>query len=764
MARRNLEVVVTIRDAASQGLDKVKNKVKDTGKAANDASLDFQKFNKTLFTTTAFIATFVKGFTTLTNSLDQGAQLDRLSNQYERVLGPKGKMFEAIDSLTTTTIDKMTVLQEGIKLANLGIVRDSGQIAQIFARAGTAAKMAGIDSGEGVKRFTDFMASGSVNQLEFLGLISRTNPALQAQMAVLHKAGGIMGGVISTQARLALGTNLLNAATDGQLKAQKDLVDVMSLAKNNFAYLRGEAGRLLGKALTPLIEKFSEFMLNVATTIDYIRAHSKELVFLTKAAVATTGAVVGLTGALGSLRLMVKLLSFAGIGLPGLLTTITLLGAAFIGLTQPVDGIMKKFELFGGFVKGIWELITNLDPETGLSKMSKGTYNMLKNAGLLDFAMMIARVGSTTIRVAKDIYKVVVSSFDYIDNLIGGFFNNLFTYMGTFTKNWTTWWTSDAISGIEKFARAAMVIVGGLVAFLAAKKIFSFGSGLFSKIPIISSLMGGGKGKGGGPSGTAGDPIYVVSTGGLGGVAKDAIMGTTIGKLITSYAGMFWNTITAVFKQGLAIMLTTLSSAIAMAGPAIAVAAAGAIGYAAGKGINALLDKYTQGKTSEGFEGSITERALFKMSNWTGIGPGKDFTKNQQKFDSFISKSDVDLVNEQRAKQGKAPLTPEQEAKLRSNNKVSPVTIPNRSEGDNTLDKIDAVGATMSGLQGAALEQQRSVIEGALGTGSAGGKIITSDEMFDIMNPSVGYLKQIAENTSKNQQNSTPIRQSQRGP
>ncbi len=759
MARRNLEVVVTIRDAASQGLDKVKDKIKETGKAADQAGVDFQKFNKTLFTTTAFIATFVKGFQALTNSLDQGAELDRLSNQYERVLGPKGRVFEAIDSLTTTTIDKMTVLQEGIKLANLGIVKDSGQIAEVFARAGTAAKMAGIDSGEGVKRFTDFMASGSVNQLEFLGLISRTNPALQAQMAVLHKTGGIMGGVISTQARLALGMNLLNSATNGQLKAQRDLADVMLLAKTNFSYLRGEVGRLLGKALAPLIEGFSRFMFKLATTIDYIRAHSKELVFLTKAAVVTAGAVIGLTGALGSLRLMVKLLSFAGIGLPGLLTSITLLGAAFLGLTSPVDGIMKKFELFGGFVKGIWELISNLDPETGLSKMSKSTYNMLKNAGLLDFAMMIARVGSTTIAVAKDIYKAVVTSFKYIDDVVGGFFNRIFTFFGSFTKDWTTWWTSDAIGGMEKFARAAMIIVGGIAAFIAGKKIFSFATGLLSKIPVIGKFFGGGGGgKGSGPSGTPEDPIYTATSlgGKAGGGMAEALKGIFSKEMFLNLGII----LTSSFGQLLAMFGPVITTAITLGGVAIA----GAVGYAVGTGINALLDKFTQGKTSEGFEGSIGERAIFKLSKWTGLGPANDFIKNQQQLDSFNSKSDVQLVNEQRAKQGKGPMTPEQEARLRSNTKVSPVTVPNKSEGDNTLDKIDSVGQTMVGLHGAALEQQRSVIEGALGTGSAGGKLITADEMFDIMNPGVGFLKQIAENTSKGPQNSSPVRQSPRGP
>lgn len=771
MARRNLEVVVTVRDAASAPLDKINKKVKGTGDAANQANLDFTKFNKTLFTTAAFVGTFVKGFNALRASLDQGAELDRLSNQYERVLGPKGKLFQALDSVTTTTIDKTLALQEGLKLANLGIVKDQEQLAEVLGKAGTAAKMAGMDSGEGVKRFSDFLASGSVGQLEFLGLIARTNPALQAQMAILSKAGGVMGGVISTQAKLALGMNLLNLATKGQLHQTRDLVDIMALARTNFAYLRGEAGRFLGTALGPLIEKFSMFMFQMANTLDNMRKSSKELVFLAKAIVVTTGAIVGLTGALGTLRLLLRLLSFAGIGLPGLTTAVLALSGAFLGITQPVDGIIKKLELFGGFVKGVWELISNLDPETGLSKMSKSTHDMLKKAGILDFAEMVARVGAALIRVGKDIYDAVAGSFHLLDKVIGGFFNSIFTFFGTFTKDWTTWWTSDAISGVEKFARATMVIMGALGAFLVGKGIFKMFSGMLSKIPIIGKLFGGGGGKGSGPSGTPNDPIYTApAVGGLGGLGG-GVLGNAAGKLkdwvIKAGKNLALNL--SVLVMNLAGSLTGLISKLAeplimagrammtsigpMIGPALAVAASAALGYAVGKGIDFLLNNYTQGKTDEGFEGNVVERMMFKLSNMTGAGPGAQLAEQLKRQKDFDSKSDADMVNEMRAKQGKPPLTPEQVAQMNNKGagKVSPVTVPNSS--DDEVSKIDNLGGTLKDLSGAQQAQQQAAIEGALSNNSESGSQITADEMYNIMNPANAYLKQISENTAKKEQN-----------
>lgn len=729
MARRNLEVVVTVRDAASAGLDKIQKKVKDTGKAADQASIDFSKFNKTLFTTTAFMGTFIKGFSTIANSLDQGAELDRLSNQYERVLGPKGKLFDAIDNLTTTTIDKMTVLQEGLKLANLGIVKDSGQVADIFSKAGTAAKMAGMDSGEGVKRFTDFLSSGSVGQLEFLGLISRTNPALQAQMAILHKTGGVMGGVISTQARLAMGLNVLNSATEGQLKQQRDLADVMGLAKFNFTYLRGELGRFLGTALGPLIDSFSKFMYSIASTIDYIRSHSKELVFLTKAAVTTAGAITSLAGALGSVRLMVKLLSFAGIGLPGLVMSLITLGSVFLGITAPIDGVMKKFELFGGVVKGIWELVTNLDPETGLSKMSKGTYDMLKKAGLLEFVKMISRIISVTSAVISDIYKSTKIVFDYMDNMIGGFFNHIFKYFSDWNNTWTTWWTSDAISDVDKFTRFALTAASLIIAAFSFKKLFNFSSGLLTKIPVIGKLFGGG---GKSPSGTADDPIYTKnSSGGPGD------------KPVISWLESFVKN--QLLNLGI-ILKSTIPELLIMLGPIVGTAiTAGFTGFAAiagweiGKVINTILDASSNTKNSDGFEGNWLERKMFDYGKENGSPIVEEYLKNTKSFNDLMNKSEV------------AP-----------NNKISPISIPNRSEADNTMETIDKVGETMKGLSGAALERQRSAIEDSLSNISEGGKLLTQDEMNKIMNPGIEYLKGIFESVSKPNNNFSPFRQSPR--
>src|SRR3990172_8977624 len=128
-------------------------------------------------------------------------------------------------------------MRQGISLKSLGIVKNSDEWAELSAKAATSAKLAGLDSAEGIRRIGEFAKTGSINQLQYLNLIHKANPALQAQMAILHKAGGVMGGVISTQARLAIGMKLLNLATENSLRSQRDLANILEDLTGNFRLL-----------------------------------------------------------------------------------------------------------------------------------------------------------------------------------------------------------------------------------------------------------------------------------------------------------------------------------------------------------------------------------------------------------------------------------------------------------------------------------------------------------------------------------------------
>jgi cytochrome c556 len=96
---------------------------------------------------------------------------------------------------------------------------------------------------------------------------------------------------------------------------------------------------------------------------------------------------------------------------------------------------------------------------------------------------------------------------------------------------------------------------------------------------------------------------------GKGGTAGTA----AAGGLLAKYGGML---------KGLA----------PMAGNAGLVGLAGAAGYGIGHyAVNPLLDKFTQGKTSEGFEGNIIEQVFFKLDQLLG-GEGAENIKKANKL------------------------------------------------------------------------------------------------------------------------------------
>lgn len=901
MAMRNLEVVITVVDKASKQLDNVGKKVRQTGQQARKASVDFTAFNRTLFATTAFVGTFVKAFQTLSNSLDQGSQLDRLERQYERVLGPKGTLFDAIAKTTDASIDKMEAMRQGISLANLGIIKSSDQAASVFSKAGVAAKMAGKDSGEGIKQYSDFLKDGSVSHLQFLNLIAQTNPALQAQMAILGKAGGMMGQVVSTQARLAMGQALLNAATKGNLKGFRDLRDIVQDVKQNFTLFRQETGVLLGKALSPLLEKLNDFLERMTKTVEHIRKNEKNLVWFTKAVVVTTGAIIGLAGALGTLRLAAIALGSIGFGLPRLVFLVLSLGSAFLGITKPVDSLVDKFKLFSAFVRGIFQLVNNLDPESGFSKMDKSIHDMLKKNGLLELAQNIARVISVVSRVVKDVVGAFKWMGNKLDDMFGGMISSAIKFLSNFNEPWSKFWVTDSITPLQKFVRAATVILGGFFAFMAGKKLFGALGGLLSKIPVIGKLFGGG-GMGGGPKGTATDPIYTVQAGGISGgliggafgkvtgplksmialliqsfkmdglkgMIKNipmafslafpklaAIMGSAfsffakisgslvqglsaVGRFLTSGLGSVFSRLPGMFTSmlsglssilsssfnffakisgflmrglmtigsgivnglgsvfsglagivsklpamlsgvfgffgrisgflikgiasvgsglisglssvfsGITGMLMRLPAMLGAAGPIFAVAAAGLLGVAIGNIVNGMLDKYTQGKTEEGFEGNIIEQGMFKL-----FADGK--TKQRFKdIESFKNKSDVDLVNDHRAKTGKPPLTDEQiqrmnQSKQQGNTSpvisteglMTPTSTPAPVEAD--MEVIDALGEQLKSTQNSNRMEQQKSFEAALSSGEDMSKYLTKDQAYDAFLAALENSKNLSE-------------------
>lgn len=675
MAKRNLDIIVKVRDAATGALNSVSNALKGTGNAANKANLDFTKFNRTMFSATAFIGMFQKAFTNMASVVEKGAEMSRVSDQFERVLGPKGDLFNLISQFTDNSVDRFAAMQEGIALKSMGIVQNTGQIAELVAKAGTAAKLAGKQSGEGIEQFSNFLKDGSVSHLQFLNLIAQTNPALQAQMAILHKVGGVMGTVIGTQQKLAIGMGLLNAVTRGHLKGERDLLDVVLDVKQAFMFLKAEVGTFLGTALAPMVDKIKDMIFAFTASLENIRKTDKNILFLTKSIIITTGAIGALVLGLGALRLSIIALSSVGIGIPGLTFTLLGLSAVFLGITSRAEGFVEKLKVFGGLFRGVFQLVHSFlsDPENfakGIGKMDKSLYDMLQKNGLIELAATIARVTATVAVFVKDTVAGVQYVATKIDQVFGFISRSIIGSLGVFKGEWSRFWVEDNQSFMGKAMR--WVAVAGAIgaSFLALRGIFGAFTGVMSKVPVIGKFFGGGGGRG--PSGGAGDPLYVVPMGGglagaLGGAGGLGLLG----------------------KAGL-------------------VGAAGVAGYGIGTGINSLADKY--GHTNKyGQEYNAYEKGMAKvLPHWAGGMTSEQYSDTYGKNSGSQYTSDM-------------PSAP---------SKQSSLVIPDMPEGEES--KLKFLSDQMMNMDKSKQGAFAQSVSQAYESNSPGGGVITKDEWVEI--------------------------------
>ena len=539
---KELTVIAKAIDASSAPLKRVQNSLSNTGKSAKRAALDFTEFNRIMFSTTAFIGLFTGAFRSLGSAVTEGARVDRVSDQFARVLGPKGEFFNLIGNLTDNTIDRMEAMRAGISLRSLGIAKDMGQVAGIVSQAGTAAKLAGKDSGEGIKHYTEFLKTGSISQLSFLNIIAETNPALQAQLAILHKAGGPMGKVLSQQHRLALGANLLRTTTEKHLKGERDLLDVIQDVSQAFSLFRAEIGKFIGTALSPIIEKISKAVYTFTDLLERTRTTSKEFITFTKNLLVAGTSITSMLATLGTARLIFKGLASIGIGgIPLVVLSVMGLATAFSDLDKSVDRIFKGFKLLGSGAMGVLQLMSSFLNNTenatnGIGKMDAALYKMLKEEGLLGFVNNLARAGIIAVEFGRSVVDGVSYAVEFFKNDFAFILDPLQELLGMDGGAWS----KDIIKNVKSVAEwvgyLGTIVAGGLAIFGGLK----LGKSLLGRLPIIGKFFGGGRGGSGGPKGTSGDPLYVQAVDKLTsirGISDRILQNKTLGEIATHPEG-----------------------------------------------------------------------------------------------------------------------------------------------------------------------------------------------------------------------------------
>jgi hypothetical protein len=569
VANKTLSIHAKVNNAASAPLDKIKNSLKGAGGAAKQAGIDFTKFNQTMFTTSAYIGFFALSFKKFGDVIAEGAKFDRLEGQFERVMGPKGELFKQIAEFTDNSIDRVEAMRSAIAIKTLGIAADTKQVAEIIAMAGTAGKNAGLESGEGIKKFTQFLKDGSVSNLEFLNLMSSQSSAFKLQMALISKYGGVLGGAMTAQAKYSMGMRLLRLATKDTMMGQRDLYDVVLDAKQAFSMLGREVGRFFGEALKSTIGKLTRFADVLSTTLEDIRLNKKEILFLTGAIVKVTSALAGLMATIGTLRLLSIAFKSIGITAFPLIAVFGTVASLFIGLTHNIsegDTALQKFvnklKGFSAVFQGIYQLVSSFleEPDNfakGIGKMDKALYTFLDQNGLFKFAYNVSKVIATVMKFGSETFKVLKTWALELDKIFGDLSNKFLSFFGLneklnvnlkatgntvdepSVKRSSRLWV-DASKTFYKFLTKG---AAALTVAFALGKMLGIGKGALSKMPVIGKFFAGKSKEG--PKGTATDPIYVKDTS-ASFIGPKPLAATGVDKLIGSLKNIF-NKLPAIF-------------------------------------------------------------------------------------------------------------------------------------------------------------------------------------------------------------------------
>lgn len=548
MAFRALVTLLKVKDSASQPMRRVEKSFRGVSKAVKKTGANFTEFNRIMFSTSAFVGLFQRQFQLLADTLNQGANLDRLTRQFQQAMGPRGDMFKAIAQFTDLAIDRMTVMQEALALRNLGISRNQQQTARIFAMSAAAAKKANLSSTEGIKRVVQFLKTGSVEGLAFLNVLAPTNMQLQMQMAVLKKAGGMMGKVMSLQQRLNLGMAALAAASRGAMFGQRDLSDITFELGERFGFLRSELGVFLGKALTPTFEKVVRMTDSITDLVHRLHTMDKTILKTVKNLVIVGTTFASVLATVGTARLIFKALGALGLGgIPFVATALLGLAAAFSDVEAATKGFVDMGKMIGGVLLGSFQLISSFlgDADNfsqGIGKMDSNLKNFLREKGLLKVTTNISRFSAMVISFVRDAGRTLIDWFKIAYGWIEKLLNKLGGLAASFglvkegaedTTGAGTPWSRKLIEG-QGGVRGLMV--KGAAAFMGAQllgRVPILGS-LLKKTPLIGGLFGGTGGRG--PKGTKSDPIYTVESTGVarkfvrGLFSPDKAMFPTFGK------------------------------------------------------------------------------------------------------------------------------------------------------------------------------------------------------------------------------------------
>lgn len=547
MAKVTLQIIAQVLNQATGPLRSVNQSLKETSATAKKAEFSFNDLNRTLFYTKSYFSMMGRAFRDFRVDLSQSANLQRIETSFHSVFGPNSDILKSVSDFSSIAIDRTEAMKNAIALGTLGFAKTSSQAAEILVGAAEGASQAGVDTTSAMDKIVQSLKDGSLSSLEFLNQLKSNDAGLKLTLSNLNKYSGALGSAVTAQFKQNLIMKTVIELARVARYHQEDLVDTLQHLDNALSHLKQTIGVFIGKAFGPMLK----YVKDGATYLtEFFKENSKNsggLINLAKNLGIATLALGGFYTALNTVFLIQKLLSTAAVGFPFLKMGVLGLATAFLLTTNNTEGVINKLKLFGDVIEGVVQLVSTLDPSTGISKINVELKKTLEENGVFKLVQNIARGISFMTAVVKE----TINVFQDWSNKAMGFINPVIDLIGKLFGMDSGPWSKNLVNGTSNVTKTLGKLLAGYIAFKALKPIIW---GPLKSLLGIGAKTGGTGVLGGAPMGSPHNPMYVIVVGGgvggglLGGLpprefpmpekGEEAAAKTIFGKLAIAVSGI----------------------------------------------------------------------------------------------------------------------------------------------------------------------------------------------------------------------------------
>lgn len=354
-------------------------------------------------------------------TLKAEAQLERLTNQYNKLIGKQNEVSAAITKSSNNINKGLSKMTSKVKRFGLALL----SIRSIYALVSRASSAYLAQDTELANKL----------QAAWIGLGAILAPIINFIATLILKLVSIINGFI----KALTGVDLIAKATAKSMKSAAGGANALKKALAGFDELQnlddssgaGAAGGFgLGDAFATVDEDFEKSMNSMLKTIDdaYKKQRNKMIKNITK------------------MKVIMKMSGFSD-------DFIYMYDVAVKGAVEVIDGFVDTFQ---GILKIITGALTNNEEQMteGLRQFGNGILKIIAGVGM----MILGVITSLLIAIRDDIVKIATSVWDFIYNInkkafdwIVGVITNVWNFIYSINKkawDWTVQTASNALNSI----------------------------------------------------------------------------------------------------------------------------------------------------------------------------------------------------------------------------------------------------------------------------------------------------------------------------